>query len=144
MAYGGPWVLGFLAQVADDPSRRRELLAQGEAALAEDSVSHNHFQFRQCALEIALAEGDRAAVDLHTRALERYTADEPLPWSDLQIARARAVLDWVEGTGGPGLIRRLRALEGEARAAGLGGMAESLAGELAQAVGEGAGDAGVG
>jgi hypothetical protein len=130
IAYAGPWVLGFLAQIESDPLRRRDCLERGEAALADNSLSHNHFQFRQCALEIALEAGDGAALEHHAAALARYTADEPLPWSELQIAAARALLDWKEGRSDDALRQRLRALDVEARAAGLTALAERLGNAL--------------
>lgn len=119
LAYGGPWILGYLAQMTDDPDTRRAALAEGEAALSAESVSHNHLQFRQCALEIALQEGDWDALERHARALEDYTREEPLPWSDFHVARARALMAWGKGDRDDGLVRRLRALLAEARQAGL-------------------------
>ncbi|MCG6861588.1 MAG: AAA family ATPase [Chromatiaceae bacterium] len=137
LAYGGPWMLGYLAQIADTPDLRRAALEEGEAALSADSVSHNHLQFRQCALEIALQTRDWDALEHQARELECYTADEPLPWSDLHIARARALMDWYRGDRGQALAKRLRSLEAEARQAGLNPAAEALAAALVSADGPG-------
>jgi len=127
LAYGGPWILGYLAQTAEDPDLRRAALAEGEAALSVDSVSHNHLQFRQCALEIALEEQDWDALERHAGALEDYTREEPLPWSDFFVARARALMAWKRGNVDASLARRLRTLEIEASQAGLEPAAVALA-----------------
>jgi hypothetical protein len=132
-AYGGPWMLGYLAQVTENPRVRRAALAEGEAALTADSVSHNHLQFRQCALEIALVERDWDALEHQARAMEDYTREEPLPWCELHIARARTLMAWERGDRGSDLVRRLRVLEAEARQAGLGPAAVALAEAVARA-----------
>ncbi len=130
MLNGGPWILGFQALLVDDPDLRRGYQAEGEAALDSDSVSHNHFQFRQCALEVALQERERSAVERHAQALETYARDEPLPWSDFHIARARALMDWADGDRREALVNRLRTLEAEACQAGLTSAAQGISAAL--------------
>jgi hypothetical protein len=127
LAYGGPWILGYLAQTTEDPDQRRAALAEGEAALSVDSVSHNHLQFRQCALEIALEQQDWNALEHHARALQDFTREEPLPWSDFFVARARALMAWKRGDVDASLARRLQTLEIEATQAGLEPAAAALA-----------------
>ena len=89
--YCGPWALAGLAYVRGDAARGRALLEEGEQLLARGSVSHNHFEFRMLAIEFLLAVGDGPAARHHAAALAEYTREEPLPWSDLVIARAEAV-----------------------------------------------------
>lgn len=88
--YCGPWALGAMAMATDQPLARRRLLDEGEALLARGCVSHNHLEFRLLATEVSLRAGDRDGALHHAQALEAYTRQEPLPWADLVIARARA------------------------------------------------------
>ena len=119
MAYAGACVLGFLAQATDDAEQRRDYLALGESALNGSSLSHNHFQFRYSALEIAVETGDPIAVTHHATALEAYTVDEPLPWSELVANTARALVPNATDLPPSQRKRRLEALAAEALAAGL-------------------------
>jgi DNA-binding SARP family transcriptional activator len=89
--YCGPWALAGLAYVQGDAARGRALLEEGEQLLAQGSVSHNHFEFRLLAIEFLLSARDWQAVRHHAAALADYTREEPLPWSDLVIARAEAL-----------------------------------------------------
>jgi tetratricopeptide (TPR) repeat protein len=89
--YCGAWALSALALACGDEGRGRELLAEGEALLARGCVSHNHLEFHMMAVEFLLEMRDWAGVAQHAEALNAYTRDEPLPWADLVIARARAL-----------------------------------------------------
>ena len=53
--YCGPWCLGVQALHTPNVERARELLAQGEALLADGCVSHNHLEFRRVAMEFCAA-----------------------------------------------------------------------------------------
>ena len=88
--YCGPWALGAMALATDEPLARRRLFDEGEALLARGCVSHNHLEFRLLATEVSLRAGDRECALHHAQALEDYTREEPLPWTDLVVARARA------------------------------------------------------
>src|SRR5262249_17401274 len=70
---------------------RRQALAMGEEQLALGCVSHNYFHFYQMAIDVAFELGEPAEVLRYAAALERYTAREPLPWTDFVIARGRAL-----------------------------------------------------
>jgi len=91
MAYIGPMLLGTLAHLTGDAAERRAALAEGEALLAEGSISHNHLWFYREAIEAALLEADYEAVERYAQAFEAYTRPEPLPWADFLIARGRAL-----------------------------------------------------
>ena len=118
MDFIGPTALGALAQITTDAGERQRALAEGKALLAKGSISHNHFDFRACAIDASLESRDFTAVDDHCAALERYTAAEPIPWSDLAIARGRLLARHGRGEAGAGIAAELRALHD--RAAGLG------------------------
>ncbi len=116
--YCGPWCLGVQALHTPNAERARELLAQGEALLAGDCVSHNHLEYRRVAIEFALRHGDFREVRRHAQALEAYTHGEPLVWSELVIRRGRFLAD-VAGHPGHGeaegaraaLVRDIRAAD---------------------------------
>ena len=97
MDFIGPTALGALAQITTDPAERQQALAEGEALLARGSISHNHFDFHACAIDASAA-------------LERYTAAEPIPWSDLAIARGRLLARHGRGETGTELAKALQAL----------------------------------
>jgi tetratricopeptide (TPR) repeat protein len=90
--YCGPWALAALASVCEDEAISRALLAEGESLLARDSVSHNHLEYRMHAIDVSLRFDDPAAALHHAAALEEYTREEPLPWAELVVARARALV----------------------------------------------------
>jgi DNA-binding SARP family transcriptional activator len=89
--YCGAWALASLALACRDEARGRELLEEGEALLERGCVSHNHLEFRMQAAEFLLEARDWDGVVRHAEALAHYTRDEPLPWADVVIARARAL-----------------------------------------------------
>ncbi len=107
----GPLCLGILALVTEDPTVRREALAEGEMALAEECVSHNYLWFYQDAMSVCVGLGDRAAVLRYADALEEYFRAEPLRWSDYYVRWGRALAAFGAGDKGEkslGDLRRLR------------------------------------
>jgi hypothetical protein len=81
-------------------SPRREnssLLGEGEELLRRGAVGHNHFWFYRDAIEAMLAAGDAAGALRYAASLEDYTRGEKLPWSDLFIARGRALAGALQG-----------------------------------------------
>jgi len=108
--YCGPWCLGIQALHTPNVERARELLAQGEAMLAQGCVSHNHLEFRRAAMEYWLRRGDVRETRRHAAALADYTREEPLAWSQLVIARAQYLADRMEDPSRDGLPARREAL----------------------------------
>jgi len=115
--YCGPWCLGIQALHTPNVERARELLAQGEALLAEDCVSHNHLEFHRLAIEFNLRHEDYRETRRHAAALRDYTREESLPWSDLIIRRAEWLADRAEDPARADLASRRDALVGEINAA---------------------------
>jgi hypothetical protein len=95
--FTGPAAIGGLALATEDPMEQRRLLDEGEALLGLGAVAHNHLWFYRDALEATIARGAWDDVLRYAAALEDYTRAEPLPWSDLFIARARALAAWSRG-----------------------------------------------
>lgn len=110
MGFIGPTALGVLAQITTDSAERQQALAEGEALLAQGSISHNHFDFHACAIDASLEARDCDGVLRYCAALERYTAAEPIPWSDLAIARGRLLARHGRGETGTELTKALQAL----------------------------------
>ncbi len=89
--YCGAWALAALALATRDETRGRALIDEAERLLALGCVSHNHLEFRMLAIEFLLDLGDWPGVEAHAARLAHFTRDEPLPWADLVISRARAL-----------------------------------------------------
>ena len=81
ITFSGPWVLGALAIVTEDPGTRRWALTEGEKILARGCVFHNYFWFYRDAIEVmldtedwagcrALREGSRAFHPCRARAVD--------------------------------------------------------------------------
>lgn len=128
----GPWILGALAGATEDAGRRRWALAEGEALLAVNSIGHNHLNFYQLAIELALEEADWAAVARYCAALEAYTRREPLPWSNFFIARGRSLAAWRGGQRDATTRQELQRLVDEAERVGLRTALPALQAALAE------------
>lgn len=92
MKFIGPTALAIQAALTEDRDERRNVLQEAESILDSGCVSHNHFWFARTAIDHALATGDWDAADRYATRLETYTRGQPLPWSDLLIARDDAVV----------------------------------------------------
>lgn len=106
--FAGPMVLAARARVAESEPERRELLAQGEALLDAGSLSHNHFWYRDEAINGSLDAGDADEAERHATELECYASAEPSPWSGFIVARGRALAAARRGTPDAATLRVLR------------------------------------
>lgn len=98
MSYLGPALLGMIARTASSKEQRAAALAEGEQLLARGTISHNVLWFRRNAMDDAILSGAWTQARHHADALAAYTQAEPMPWSDLLVARARALASWGEGS----------------------------------------------
>jgi tetratricopeptide (TPR) repeat protein len=114
ITFSGPWVLGALAIVTDDPGTRRWALAEGEKILARGCVFHNYFWFYRDAIEVSLKTGDWGAVERYASALEHFTHAEPVPWTSFFVARGRALAAYARGMRDRATLRQLQHLRDEA------------------------------
>ena len=119
MAYLGPTALGVLALVSRNPDRRRAALSEAEELLRGDCVSHNYLSFYRDAMETCLQTGQWDEVERYAQALEDYTSAEPLPRSDLSIARGRALAAFGRGKRDEATMQELQRLRDEAMHVGL-------------------------
>jgi class 3 adenylate cyclase/tetratricopeptide (TPR) repeat protein len=119
MAFAGAQALGVLALVTRNSERRRSALCEAEELLRGSSVSHNSLSFYPDAMETCLQTGQWDEVDRYAQALEDYTRAEPMPRSDLSIARGRALADFGRGKRDDATIQKLQRLRDEAERANL-------------------------
>ncbi len=119
MGHIGPWVHGVCALAETDPAARRRLLDEGEKQLALGSVSHNHIQMRELAIDALLEIGDWDGVDANCERIRRYTAEEPLTLADFVIARGTALARIGRGEHSDALEATLRGLHAQGVAAEL-------------------------
>jgi class 3 adenylate cyclase/tetratricopeptide (TPR) repeat protein len=119
MKTAGPRALGALALITEDASARRSALKIGEKALSEGCISHHYFSFYRDAMDACTRAGDWPGVTRYADALEDYTRQEPLPLSDLFIARGRALAAFGRGRRDQEMARELQHLRDEAKRIGL-------------------------
>jgi tetratricopeptide (TPR) repeat protein len=97
LIYCGPTLLSLLAQATDDPERRASALREGEALLADGSVSHSYFEFYDHGIEVSIDTGSWSEARRYADALRDYTHRESVPWTDLVLERAALLIDIGEG-----------------------------------------------
>jgi len=110
MTYCGPTLLSILALATEDPTLAAASLREGEALLADGSVSHAYFEFFDNAIEVSLDAGAWSEARRYADALAAYTRDEAVPWSDLLVERARLLTDVGERRATSETVRGLQAL----------------------------------
>jgi hypothetical protein len=115
----GAIVCGVAALVEREPERQRMALGRGEELLRQTGLSHNHIWFRVFAIDWALEHRDWAEVERQIGRLAQYTAAEPLPFVDLLLDRARALMQNARNPDDAVVIAKLQALAATAAAAGL-------------------------
>jgi ATP/maltotriose-dependent transcriptional regulator MalT len=87
----GPFILGYIAAIADEPHETREALQEGEALLGKGAVGHNHLWFYRYAMEASLSMCEWDSAERYCAALEDYTRPEPLPWADFFVLYGRTL-----------------------------------------------------
>jgi class 3 adenylate cyclase/tetratricopeptide (TPR) repeat protein len=91
VAFDGALMLGRLALVAEDETVRADALRRGQMLLERSSVSHNHLSFYKDAMDVSAMHQRWGELELYAGRRQAYTRAEPLPWSDLLIARGLAL-----------------------------------------------------
>jgi class 3 adenylate cyclase/tetratricopeptide (TPR) repeat protein len=119
MPYLGPMTLGLVALATDDPQERIGALSEAEALLERGAVSHNHLLFRKDAIDACLEARDWDRAEHHAAALETFTRQEPLPWSDFLVARGRALAACGRGQSGARLSAELARLSADGERLGV-------------------------
>ena len=125
--YNGAILLVLAALAAPDPGLRADLIAAGEARLAEGALSCAAIWFGCFALECAARHEDRAQGLRQIARLEALAASEPLGLVDLALGAARLRFGGAVPADGPEAARRALAA---ARLAGLGGILDGRDGAV--------------
>jgi len=117
MRFVGPRVLAMIA-LADD-ARRLPALAEGRSILRSGCLAHNALWFYRDGIEAHIKAGDPDAARADATALELFTRDDPLPWSQAFVARARALADYIDGRRDEALFEELRQVRSLGESSGL-------------------------
>ncbi|MFA6153125.1 tetratricopeptide repeat protein [Mesorhizobium sp.] len=86
-SYNGARVLGEAALNEPGTTRRKAILARGEALLATGCIGSNHLWFYRDAIDACLEHDDTTEALRFAAALKRYTAHEPMVWTDTIVRR---------------------------------------------------------
>ncbi len=113
-----PRMLAYLAMITDDPIVRRDALNEAEAMMREGSIGSNFLGVYRYAMDAYLRSGDWDEVERYAAALEDFTRPEPLPQSDLFIARARVLAAYGRGKRDDATMQELKRLRDEAKLVG--------------------------
>lgn len=90
-AFIGPWLLGTAALLSESFAEAEPFLNRGEAVIEAGCIGHNMYRFHVAAMDTALKHGRGELALAHADKLARFSRDEPCPWSDFHIARARCL-----------------------------------------------------
>ncbi len=131
MGFMGPLVLGLKALYAGEPAESRTALAEAEPILKQGCVGHNYFWFYRDATEHSLQRQGWDEALRYAQALDDYTVAERLPWSDLVIARGRALARHGRGERSPDLTAALQRVHRDALRAKLAPLLPRLEAALA-------------
>ncbi len=113
-------ILGALAHATDDPEESRRCLEEGEHILDAGSPAHNHVFFYREAIEISLEAHDWTGALRYADRLESKFREEPFPFVDCIVARARVLAAVGQGRREPTLRSQLHQLLDTARASHFG------------------------
>jgi hypothetical protein len=94
-------------------------MAEADRLLSEGAVSHNHLLFRRDAIEVSIDADDWDGAERYATALEAYTRDEPLPWAEFYVRRARLLSSIARQGASPDALAQLAQLRGEGERRGL-------------------------
>lgn len=120
LGFIGAALMGRFARMAESAEERVAHLAAGEALLQDTGLAHNHLWFYRDAMEACLAAGDWQCALQHAASLERMFQVEILPWVELMVERARAIVGAAVSGADAAATARLRAVRATAVAAGNG------------------------
>ncbi|MER9107506.1 tetratricopeptide repeat protein [Mesorhizobium sp. M0848] len=98
-SYNGARVLGEAALNEPDTTRRKVILAKGEALLASGCIGSNHLWFYRDAIDACLNNDDTTEALRFAAALKRYTAHEPMVWTDTVVRRCEHLAAVRRGSG---------------------------------------------
>ena len=84
-------MLGHLIRINKDKGAQDKAISEAEEIISGGCVGHNQPFFYRDAIEVMVLRHDWEEVLRHADSLEAFSEQEPLPWSDFYVARARAL-----------------------------------------------------
>jgi tetratricopeptide (TPR) repeat protein len=114
MRFCGPLVLGIKSRICDDARERELCRNEAEALLADGCIGHNVIGYHHHGMEDAICRGEWERALGHAAWLEVHTRDEPLPYADFLVARARVLAGLASRPDDPSLHDELSRLRAEA------------------------------
>jgi tetratricopeptide (TPR) repeat protein len=120
MGFIGAALMGRLAKASDSQADRARCLAEGVALLQQTGIAHNRLWFYRDAIESCLAAGEADVALAYADAFEATFRAEPLPWVELVVERARALVDAGRNAGTDETLARLRRVREAIAEAGAG------------------------
>jgi len=91
MRFFGPYILALKALMEGDPIKREEYRTEGQGLIDQGGVGHSPIGYHRLGIEDTLTRGEWERTRAHAAALESYTSNEPLPYTDLLIERGRVL-----------------------------------------------------
>ncbi len=91
MRFIGPFILALKARMESDPVKREQYRSEGQRLIDQGGVGHSPIAYHRLGIEDTLSRGEWERTRAHAAALESYTSNERLPYTDFLIARGRAL-----------------------------------------------------
>jgi class 3 adenylate cyclase/tetratricopeptide (TPR) repeat protein len=91
MRFMGPYILALKARMESDPGKREEYRAEGQHLIDQGGVGHSPIGYHRLGIEDTLSRGEWERTRAHAAALESYTINERLPYTDFLTARGRVL-----------------------------------------------------
>ena len=91
LRFMGPYIFALKALMESDPIKREAYRTEGQGLLEQGGVGHSPIGYHRLGIEDTLARGEWERTRAHAAALESYTSAEPLPYTELLIARGRVL-----------------------------------------------------
>jgi tetratricopeptide (TPR) repeat protein len=131
MGFIGPSLYALQARLEHDPEARRHALTRGEALLDDDCLAHSRLMFYRDAITLALADRHWEEATRYADAMEQSFRIEPMPFVQLAVAKARALVALArEGPQG-GVVAELKRVRAQLHEAGFGALAPDIDAALA-------------
>jgi class 3 adenylate cyclase/tetratricopeptide (TPR) repeat protein len=89
LGFAGALIEAIRAIIMGPCDAARAILDYGESLLRQTSMAHSHLFFRAFAIDWAIAAGEWDRVTRYADDLAKFTAAEPLPYTDMIVERAR-------------------------------------------------------
>jgi tetratricopeptide (TPR) repeat protein len=88
----GPWLLATKALLCTQKTQADSYLKQGQFLLDQGCIGHNYYRFYIAAIEVNLQLNDLVAAKSYINKLQKFTENEPTPWSEFYINRAKLII----------------------------------------------------